>query len=645
MTFDANGNPIGMRDSLSGSSGAGFDIPVPGDNPLDVTLADFNGDDILDVATVSASHPSLAVFLGNGDGTLTLRSELFGVGRSIAAGDLNSDGNVDLVQAGAFSTVLSGRVWLGNGDGTFTPHAELSTGHFSERGVALGDVDGDGDLDIAVLSGSGQDAQPNAVAVFLNNGNGTFAAPNLVIARAQANLAWGDVDGDNDLDIFTTTRAFPFDDFVSVLLNDGHGTFSDPIESSLVEFPAGFSPALGDVNEDGRLDAVITTPRGVGVLLGQGNGAFVPGASFTISESAGPPRRGDVNGEDGNLDIAIAAHNPDRVLVFVGSGTGQFVEHAQFSGGPFPFGLALGDMNRDGDLDYVVTNLFESSVAVRLNDGFGSSSSSAPAQRTFEYDPVFNQPTHFNDELGRLTEYTLDPDTGNRLEVKRSVRRLDGDTDEIITQFTYTPQGLVDRTIDPLGRVTDNDYDNFGRTTETTYAEGTPDEATVNIRYDAAGNRTEQLDEHGRRTEFKYDVMNRVTFKRDPLGNETHYKYDAVGNIIQVEDARGNVTSNEYDALNRLVRTIEPDPDGPGQLQAPVTTQRYDPAGNLASITDPLGHETRHSYDARDRLVKTVDAEGGITRYEYDLAGNRSALIDSVGNRTEFLGRCACGRV
>ena len=107
--------------------------------------------------------------------------------------------------------------------------------------------------------------------------------------------------------------------------------------------------------------------------------------------------------------------------------------------------------------------------------------------------------------------------------------------------------------IDPLGRVTDHDYDTYGRRVSTTYALGTVDEATVRWEYaDLSGNVTAVIDELARRTEY------------------------------------------EYDSNNRLVKVTEADPDGAGELTSPVTTYEFDKRGNVLSMTDANGNTTQY---------------------------------------------------
>src|SRR5262249_26643304 len=152
---------------------------------------------------------------------------------------------------------------------------------------------------------------------------------------------------------------------------------------------------------------------------------------------------------------------------------------------------------------------------------------------------------------------------------------------------------------DPLGHVTANSYDSFARLISSTTANGTPDAATTHYEYDLAGNVTAVVDPDGHRTDYTFDAMNRQVLIHDALGHDTQFTSDASGNILPHPDARGNVSVNIYDAFGRLLTTTGPDPDGPGPLAPPVTSNSYDPAGNRVVTVDPSGHPTNYAYDAR----------------------------------------------
>jgi RHS repeat-associated protein len=269
----------------------------------------------------------------------------------------------------------------------------------------------------------------------------------------------------------------------------------------------------------------------------------------------------------------------------------------------------------------------------------GGGSSPAPLGRHYTYDPAYNQLTSITDELGHQTIYEVDPTNGNTRSITRVVGQPDSgssETNDLVTFYTHTPRGQTDTIMDPRGRVTDFDYDAFGRLISRTYALGTIDQGTEAYELDAAGNIAAIIDANANRTEFEYDDMNRLTktTEADPdgagplLSPVSETIYDDAGNAILVIDARGNPTSYEYDVLNRVVAVV----DAEGNL----SSFDYDRSDNLVSVVGPLMHEVELVYDERRRLTETIDAEGGRTVQDYDFNNNLARYTDPEANETDF---------
>lgn len=263
--------------------------------------------------------------------------------------------------------------------------------------------------------------------------------------------------------------------------------------------------------------------------------------------------------------------------------------------------------------------------------------------RRYTYDPTFNQLATVTDELGRQTLYDIDPANGNVRSMNQVVGAVGG-TDDQISRYTYTLQGLISTVTDALNRITSYTHSTQGRLTKVTQAQGTPDQSALNYTYDSAGNLATATDARGKVTKLFYDAFNRLIRVEEPdpdgagslIGPITRYTYDPNGNLTQVQDARGNTTTYEYDTLNRLTRAIQPDPDGAGPLSGPITTYQYDAVGNLRFVTDPLGHVTEYQYDARNRLLKIIDPKQGQVQFEYDADNNVIIVSDPLNNRTQF---------
>jgi RHS repeat-associated protein len=259
----------------------------------------------------------------------------------------------------------------------------------------------------------------------------------------------------------------------------------------------------------------------------------------------------------------------------------------------------------------------------------------------FTYDAFFNNVTSSTDELGHQTLYNFDSSNGNLLSATRVVGDVGGG-DDLVTQFSYLNYGLVDTLTDPLGRITDFDYDAIGRMTRVTYAKGTAQQASEQFEYDLAGNQIAYIDANGNRTELVYDARNRViqTTGADPDGKGPQkspvmsYTYDKAGNLVSKTDALGNTTRYEYDSMGHLTKILEADPDGKGALDAPVTQYEYDKGGNLIKVTDAKNHSTQFKYDVRNRVVQSTDALGNTAQYSYDLDNNLTSVTSPLGYKT-----------
>ena len=339
--------------------------PYPiGTSPISVAIGDLNGDGRLDVVTANFSGGAVSVLLGNASGTLnaavlvaiTTGSQPY----AVAIGDLNGDGKPDLAVANYGSNSVS--VLLGKGDGTFAEAPSPLAVGANPVSVAIGDVNGDGKPDLVTANtGSG-----NTVSVLIANGSGAFqAAVNYPVGASPRAALLGDVNNDGKPDLLVANRG---SDTVSVLLGVGDGTFRSAL--SQAAGPTPHAIAVGDLNGDTKLDLVIAnySDNSVRVLLGKGDGTFTAaGLPIPVGTSPDAVAIGDLNG-DSKLDLIVANYDDFSVTILLGNGDGTFAAapNSPVTVGEQPRSVAIGDLNGDGAPDLVVANYGGSSKNVTV---------------------------------------------------------------------------------------------------------------------------------------------------------------------------------------------------------------------------------------------------------------------------------------
>ena len=248
-------NSAGFQVLLGRGNGA-FATPV--DTPLtysvfSIATGDFNKDGKADLAVTvgNSNSASLNIYLGNGDGTFHLGQQYIVYPASeITAADVNGDGNTDLVVAATNYGPYNLLVFPGNGDGTFkSPIFGPSDYYYS--GLAVGDFNRDGKLDVVVGTSSG-------IAFLAGNGDGTFGAQVYSDAGLQLNgfLIASDFNGNGKLGLAARSN-FNYSETV-VMSGNGDGTFGPPTEyDSNLNGYGGGNAVAGDFNSDGVSDLAI----------------------------------------------------------------------------------------------------------------------------------------------------------------------------------------------------------------------------------------------------------------------------------------------------------------------------------------------------------------------------------------------------
>jgi hypothetical protein len=343
---------------------------VAGTYPFSVAIRDLNGDARSDLAVANYGSSSVSVLLNTGAVGFGPKRD-YSTGphpSSVAIGDLNGDRKPDLAIANVGNDEEPGAtisVLFNTGDG-FEPKRDFQTAR-GPRSVAVGDLNRDGKLDLATANDGGTSS------VLLNDGKGGFdARRDYAIKRSAYSVAIGDLNGDRKLDL-----ALADGGGVSVLLNRGGGSFAAARHHATGNFA--FSVTIGNLNGDGKADIAvgdIVDPT-VSVLLNKGAATFQPRRKYPILGAAYSVAIADLNG-DRKPDLAAtdSLGGPDEscdgdsgitVSVFLSRGSGRFDAGHAYDTGCDSVSLAIGNLNGDRKPDIATANNGENSVSVLVN--------------------------------------------------------------------------------------------------------------------------------------------------------------------------------------------------------------------------------------------------------------------------------------
>ncbi len=347
-----------------GSFGSPLNFPV-GSQPRGMFAGDFDSDGDVDIAATSNPN-SIAILLNDGSGLFSAPSytavqsdpmALFGA-------DLDGDGDIDLVSAHNQPGTSHLVVLKNDGSGIFTVFATYAPATLGQH-VAGGDVDADGDVDVVMTDGWGSS---DNVRVMLNSGSGSLSGPYTYSAGTWARgVVVNDVDNDGDLDLAIANSG---NDNISILHNDGNGNFSD-----LANFSVGDSPTsvfANDFDSDGFIDIATANYGGgdVTVILNDGDGTFSAPVAYQTGSQTRYISGGDFDG-DGDIDLTASINGADTVVVLLNSGSGTFTDLSAYKVGNNPWGIQTGDYDTDGDLEIACNDYSSNTVTVLYNTGTG----------------------------------------------------------------------------------------------------------------------------------------------------------------------------------------------------------------------------------------------------------------------------------
>ena len=306
------------------------------------------------------THEHVQVWRNDGSGQFKDTRQRLGStpANAVALGDIDGDGQLDLVAGNGHPDhegAAPNRVWINDGYGTFQQSAQ-EIGNAHTRALALGDVNGDGKLDLVTGNADGEDGESDKV--YLNQEAGMLTEAQSLGSGDTHAVALADVDGDEDLDLITAGSES------SVWINDGEGKFS----KSAVELGNVLDEravlAVGDVDGDGDPDIVIGGPTTPLVLwLNNGAGGFVEAPGRVDVDGATAIALGDLD-RDTDIDLVVGLE-AGGIAILRNDGAGTFARYnVQVDGGlaadtmgmHHAYALALGDVNADGLTDVVAGN-------------------------------------------------------------------------------------------------------------------------------------------------------------------------------------------------------------------------------------------------------------------------------------------------
>jgi hypothetical protein len=430
---------------LTGSGNGSFAVGnsyAVGTKPTSVAVADFNHDGNMDLAVGNYTSGSVSVLLGNGSGVFTAASgSPFAAGsnvQSLIVSDINSDGAPDIVVTNAANGTTGNTVsvLLGVGNGTFqgvlspalsgSPYGlasldfnrdgkpdilvtqntantvsvmlnntllnalpggrnfqaatQIGAGNMADA-VVTADFNGDGIPDVAVAY-----LEDGTVGVMLGKGDGTFQAQTLyTVGYHPYAIAAADLNHDGSPDLVAVNESNTSKTgTVSVLLNNGNGTFASAANYNVGWLPTGV--AIGDLNNDGIPDLAVTNygSNNVSILMGKGDGTFTPGPTPTLAGQTNPYGVviGDFNG-DGNQDVAFTNFKSATLEVYLGNGDGSFQSPSTDPTNATPTGIVAADFNRDGKMDIAVGDAYANNISIFLGNGSGGFTASTVTSLNF----------------------------------------------------------------------------------------------------------------------------------------------------------------------------------------------------------------------------------------------------------------------
>ncbi len=366
-----------------------------GTAPASFAVGDLDGDGLPDLVVANRAANSISIFRNTASsGSITTGSfaspVTFATGAApsaVAIGDLDGDGKPDLAVVNYSENTVSvfrNTVTSGISSSSFAAKVNFTTG-LNPNAVAIGDLDGDGKLDLAVANHNA--ASSASVSVFRNTATsgsittGSFATKVDFSAGNQImSITIGDIDGDGKLDLVSANY---LDNTVSVLRNTAtSGTITSSSFAENIDFATGTGPysvAIGDLDADGKPDLVVAnrTAATVSVLRntvtsGISSSSFAAKVDFATGSNPVSVAIGDLDA-DSKPDFVVGNYNSNTVSIFRNTATsgsiaiGSFATKVDFTTSSGPSAVSIGDLDGDGMPDLATPNINDNNVSVLRN--------------------------------------------------------------------------------------------------------------------------------------------------------------------------------------------------------------------------------------------------------------------------------------
>ncbi len=351
-----------------------------GSTPRAVFISDIDGDGDGDIITANEGADSVSVLKNNGNGTFASKIH-YAAGTNpyaVCISDLDNDGDGDVAvtNIGTISIAPSISILKNNGDGTFAAKTDYETGNLNvPYSSAVGDIDGDGDGDIAITNYGA-----NTVSILKNNGDATLVAKvDYTVGNFPRSVFTSDMDGDGDGDLAVANSS---GNSISILKNNGDGTFAAKVDYVILGGSTSIFISDVDGDGDGDLAATSTSSDSVSILKNNGDGTFAAKVNYATGVVPYSLFISDVDG-DGDGDIAVANATPGTVSILKNIGDGTFTTKVDYSTGANPLSLFVSDVDGDGICDIVTANGIEDKVFILKGQNGPSVTTTAASNISF----------------------------------------------------------------------------------------------------------------------------------------------------------------------------------------------------------------------------------------------------------------------